>query len=249
MKTATIDNSDAGYIERVILWQYDNAEHLKDLILNLKGFYDKYTKDHFDEIVERMNLADENIDDYGLAVWGKILNTNRPNLTYIDEKTSKEVTRALSNGVYRKILIGKIKLFEGSATLKEFAEYIKSIFSDGVICTDGPDTTPPDASSPDMSLRFIKNPDSTIWSGSDAPELDALISQAPEIVFVYPAGVRSSKHSTSNMFCLAEHNAGDVVDDVELTSATGQPTETEFNVGGLDNSGFNWRLTTKGNWR
>jgi hypothetical protein len=51
------------------------------------------------------------------------------------------------------------------------------------------------------------------------------------------------------MFCLAEYNAGEVVDGATLMSATGQPTETEFSVGGLNESGFNWRLTTKGNWR
>lgn len=219
MKTATIDNSDAGYIERVILWQYDNAEHLKDLILNLKGFYDSSTKDHFDEMVGRMNLADENIDDYGLAVWGKILNTNRPNLTYIDEETNEELTQPLSKEVYRKILLGKIKLFEGSATLKEFAEYIKSIFGDGVICTDGLD----------MSLRFDKNLNPTT---PFSPELDALITQAPDVVFIYPAGVRSSEHSTSRMFVFDE-----------------QKTVDFFTPGGLDESGFNWRLTAKGNWR
>lgn len=236
MKTLQIDNSDSGYIERTILWQYDNAEHLKDIILSFKSFYDKSTKEHYDNLRGRLNLSDPNIDAYGLAVWGKILNTNRPNLTYIDEGTNEEVTRSLSKGVYRKILLGKIKLFEGSATLKEFAEYIKSIFGDCVICTDGLD----------MSLRFDKNLSPTTPL---SPELDALITQAPDVVFVYPAGVRSSEHSKSDMFCLAEHNAGDVVDGVELTSATGQPTETEFNVGGLDESGFNWRLTTKGNWR
>jgi hypothetical protein len=211
MKTATIDNSDDGYIERVILWQYDNAEHLKDLILNLKGFYDKSTKDHFDEMVGRMNLADENIDDYGLSVWGKILNTNRPNLTYGGNTTP------LSKEVYRKVLLGKIKLFEGSATLKEFIAYVESIFGDGVICTDGLD----------MSLRFDKNLNANL-----SPELDALITQAPDVVFVYPAGVRSSAHSTSRMFVFDE-----------------QKTVDFFTPGGLDESGFNWRLTAKGNWR
>lgn len=217
MKTATIDNSDNGYIERVILWQYDNAEHLKDLILNLKGFYDKSTKGHFDEMIGRMDLADEDIDDYGLAVWGKILNTNRPNLTYANK------TVPLSKEIYRKVLIGKIRLFEGSATLEEFISYIDSIFGDGIICVDGLD----------MSLRFNRNLDTTL-----SPELDALIAQAPEVVFVYPAGVRSSEHSTSKMF---------VFDGQQNTNE--EPNRTAFNTGGLDESGFNWRLTTKGNWR
>lgn len=211
MNTAIIDNSDSGYIERTILWQYDNAEHLKSIILNLKGFFDQSAKDHFDEMVGRMNLADEDIDDYGLAVWGKILNTNRPNLTYNGSTTT------LSKEVYRKILLGKIKLFEGSATLKEYIEYIKSIFDDGVICFDGLD----------MSLSFDKNFDATL-----SDELDALIEQAPDVVFVYPAGVRSSDHSTSKMFVF-----------------DGQQTVDFFVAGGLDESGFNWRLTAKGNWR
>jgi hypothetical protein len=227
MNTATIDNSDAGYIERTILWQYDDAEHLKGIILGLKNFYDQSTKKHFDEMVGRMSLADENIDDYGLAVWGKILNTNRPNLTYIDEETNEKVTRSLSKVVYRKILLGKIKLFEGSATIREFAEYITSIFGDAVICTDCPDVSPPNISYPDMSLRFYLKPSATISN-----ELNALIAQAPEVVFVYPAGVRSSGHSTSRMFVFDE-----------------QKTVDFFTPGGLDESGFNWRLTAKGNWR
>lgn len=217
MNTATIDNSDAGYIERTILWQYDNAIHLKNIILSLKDFFDQSTKDHFDEMVSRLSLADENIDDYGLAIWGKLLNTTRPELSYVLDGAESETTQTMTKDLYRKILLGKFRLFEGSASIPEYINYVISIFGDGVEVVDGRD----------MSLSFLVNEEGTL-----SAEQRALLEQCPDIVFLYPAGVRSSVHSDSLMFCL-----------------DGQQGETEFYVGGLDESGFNWRLTTKGNWR
>jgi hypothetical protein len=55
----------------------------------------------------------------------------------------------------------------------------------------------------------------------------------PDILYVFPSGVRSASHSKSLMFGLS--NNGD------------DPQDTF--CGGLDESGFNWRLTPEGNWQ
>lgn len=217
MTQNVLDNSDAGYIERTILWQYDNAENLKGLILSFKNFFDRSTKDHFDEMIGRMNLADEDIDDYGLAVWGKLLNTTRPELTYVLDGAERATTQTMTRELYRRVLLGKFRLLNSDASMSNYIDYLTSIFDGKVGIVDGLY----------MSISFEIVDGSTLTG-----EEKALVSQRPDVVFLYPAGVRSSEHSDSLMFGL-----------------DGQQDETEFKVGGLDESGLNWRLTTKGNWR
>jgi hypothetical protein len=71
----------------------------------------------------------------------------------------------------------------------------------------------------------------SIASGADE-WISKLITDYPDAAFVFPSGVRSSTHSDSLMFGL-----------------DGQQNDTDVSVGGLDESGFNWRLTPEGNWQ
>lgn len=77
----------------------------------------------------------------------------------------------------------------------------------------------------EMGLSYSIASDAPLW-------VTKLITKYPDVAFVFPSGVRSSEHSDSLMFGL-----------------DGQQNNTNISVGGLDESGFNWRLTPKGNWQ
>jgi hypothetical protein len=211
-----IDNTDAGLIERTITWQYENATKLVSLILSWKEFFKHSTTDLFDGIPPGINLTNTDISDYWLSVWGNILNVRRPMLTYLPEGESEESTLTMSRELFRRILLGRSRLLEDNASVPAYLNYINIVFGPKMKMIDGLD----------MGISFVEN-------GELTNEELAAIEQCPDVVFVFPAGVRSAEHSQSLMFGLdGQQNEADVV-----------------NVGGLDESGFNWRLTPKGNWK
>jgi hypothetical protein len=92
MTTIQRDNSDGGDISRSITWQFDNAEKLCALIDSLGNFYRASTKDFHDSITD--SLVDlERADDFGLSVWGKLLNCKRPILAPVGSETGYQSTR------------------------------------------------------------------------------------------------------------------------------------------------------------
>ena len=221
MTNSVIDNTTGGNLDRVILWQYDHADNLISIIELFRQFFKDSTTDFFDEYVKKFNLSNpDEVTDYGLAVWGKVLDIPRPTLTYTDN--GEEVTRTMSKELYRRILAGRIVLSEKNASVPAYIEYVTSVFGDGVTVIDGQD----------MSLSFVKN------ESAETPltaEAAAAISQYPDVVFAYPSGVRSNERSNDPIFALDGQQTG--TDD------------TDPIAGGLDESGFNWRITPKGNWR
>lgn len=198
MTSLPIDNTDNGDILRSITWQYDEAEKLVFVFSVLKSAYDQTTKDLFDELANAVNP--NTADAFGLAVLGRTLGIPR---------------LGLSLELYRKLIIGRMKLLNGDATLEDYREYVKDVFGDAVSVSDGLD----------MSLTITV-------SDNASPEINTLVNTRPDVAFAFPAGVKSSEHSQSGMLGLE-----------------GQEDDAEVNVDTLDNAGFNWRLTPKGNWR
>lgn len=220
MTNTQIDNSDAGNIDRTIIWQYDNAENLIGVIQTLKDFFAQSTTEFFDGYIEKINLANpDEVDDYGLSVWGKVLGVQRPVLTF-DDGGGESHTSPMSSALYRKILAARIVLLEKTATIPNYIEYVQSIFGNRMKVVDGLN----------MSLGFEVKDGETLTD-----EESAAIAQFPDVVFAFPSGVRSVEHSDSLMFGL------DGQQDSE--------DESDPNVGGFDESGMNWRLTPKGNWQ
>ncbi len=218
MKNYAIDNSDNGDIERSITWQYDNAEHLIGIIKLFKSFYDASTKDYFDSLMSKFDLSKKIVGtpakgiDYGLSVWGKLLNVNRPFVTIDGTK------KAISSDFYRRILLAKLRLLSKDATVPNYIAYVNDMFGDGnVTVIDGKD----------MSLKFAAKTGNTL-----SAEEKAAITQIPDVIFTFPAGVRSSGHSDSLMLGL---------------SADGTSAQDTF-CGGFDESSFCWRYTPKGDW-
>ena len=181
MTNYAIDNSDRGDIDRTILWQYDNATHLIGVIDIFKDFFKQAARDFWDGFAKRVNLADENeIDDYGLAIWGKILNVSRM------VPTSNGLIE-LSSGLYRKILAAKFRLATENASLEAYSKYIYAIFGGKVRLVDNGT----------MSLTVEVNEDA-----DELTEEEQGLVDNPQIWMIYPAGVESAEHSDSPMFGL-----------------------------------------------
>lgn len=200
MTNYTLDNTDKGDIDRTILWQYDNATHLVALITAFKDFFNEAVTKFWDGFADSVNLADENkVDDYGLAVWGKILNFPR-----VIPTATEPIT--ISAALYRKVLVARMNLVRSNASLQSYCDYINAIFGDKVSLID--DGT--------MSLELS--------FGDNLTEEEAALANSPDILLIYPAGVKSAAHSPSLMLGLSDDSDN--------------PQDSD--CGGLDESSFNW---------
>ena len=189
----TIDNTDRGDIDRTILWQYDNATHLIGVINILKDFFKQAVTDFWGNHAKVTNLVTpEDVDAFGLAIWGKILNVSR--IVSIDGSSSDSVGEfiELSDALYRRLLVARFRLLDSNASLKAYAEYIYTVFQGKVCVVDNGD----------MALSLEVN------SGAGAlTEEELALVDSPDITLEYPAGVKSAEHSDSLIFGLSESNS------------------------------------------
>jgi hypothetical protein len=211
-----IDNTDRDDIERTILWQYDNATNLIAIIGIFKDFFKDAVTDFWNEfITEHTDLFvdDKNISNYGLALWGKAIGV--PRLVYDNNGTATPINAVL----YRNVLKARLILSTKAATLKDYSDFITSIFGkDRVVVVDAGR----------MSLSVVKKNDEVTLTADEKALIDNV-----DAWFLYPAGVKSDEHSNSNM----------------LGFDGQEPVEsTDPNIGVLDEVSFNWRLTPGGNW-
>lgn len=104
-----------------VLWQYDNAEALKSLLTQKTAWINtnnaQFWKDWYDNV---FNLQTAN--DFGLSVWGKILNFPR-------QITLKDGTvYNLSTEQYRIILMGQLQKFRMRGTVPEINRWLNTVF-------------------------------------------------------------------------------------------------------------------------
>lgn len=212
METAVVDNSDGGDILRSILWQYEHANNVVGVIETFKYAYDASTKDFFDALLERYNLSSPSIGAFGLAVWGAILNLARP---YLDIGGTETM---LGDEMYRRLLLGKLRLLDGDATFERYQEYCDLVFGDGNV---SPSTQN------EMDLSFVKN------SGVTLTDEQQAVLDSQSSLCAYPAGVLTNEHSDSLIFGF---------------SGQQKLANTDPKIGGFDESSFCWRYTKNGNW-
>lgn len=211
-----IDNTDRGDIKRTILWQYDNATNLIKIIYLLKDFFAQGVTGFWNSFLDYTDLSsDDGLTDYGLALWGKAIGV--PRIVYDNNGKPTPINRVL----YRNVLKARLILSTKAATLKDYSDFITSIFEKKVKIVDNGN----------MSLRLLKVANDEDWSADEQALIDNV-----DAWFLYPAGVKSDEHSNSNMFGFdgQEPNEDAVIPDP--------------NIGTLDNSSFNWRLAPGGNW-
>ena len=105
-----------------ILWQYEKAECLKTLISRKENWYNTNLNDFWLKIVEDF-LNIRTATDWGLSLWGKILNVSR-----IYNVNGTQTT--LSTELYRRLILGKMSLIRSNGTVPEINKYLNFIFSD-----------------------------------------------------------------------------------------------------------------------
>ena len=102
MNTANIDNSIGADITRTITWQFDKATHLVGIINALRDFYDQSTKDLWDGVIGSVENIDK-ANDYGLSVWGKILNVRRTIVEIAPPESDANIFYTKYTGILNRI--------------------------------------------------------------------------------------------------------------------------------------------------
>lgn len=208
MKVATIDNSIFADLCRTITWQFDNATNLIGIIMAyykndveqpgiIKGFYDQSTNQFWNDVL-RGTIDISTADDFGLAIWGKLLNCPRVTIKKNLAVGIVEDT-ILPKELYRKLLIGRFRMLNKNASVEAYCDYIDEVYDGEVKVIDNHD----------MSITFEATDD-----------LDALtkefVTNFPEVAFVYPSGVKDNTEATGLVFGFDGQNTGRIEGDPEV---------------------------------
>lgn len=111
-------------LEKSILWQYDKANKLSSLITQKQAWYKENVTDFITNFFSNIfNLKTAN--DFGLAVWGKLLNFPRQ----IKKKDDDSILD-LSTEQYRFLLQAQILKFKMKCTIPEINRYLRLIFNE-----------------------------------------------------------------------------------------------------------------------
>lgn len=107
-----------------IQWQYDNAPNIKSLIESKENWYAANNEGFWQDIINNfLNIATAN--NWGLGLWGKILEVPR-----IYNVNGQDVT--ISTELYRRLILGKLRLINSDATVPEIMDYCNFVFSNHV---------------------------------------------------------------------------------------------------------------------
>lgn len=120
IKINDILQNDINLIQNII-WQYENAESLKSLIVQKNKWYDENLKAFWQKIIDEF-LNIQTAEDWGLNLWGKILDVKR---TYNVNGT----LTTLSKELFRRLILGKLQLIHSNGTVPEINKYLNFIFS------------------------------------------------------------------------------------------------------------------------
>ena len=171
MKTQIIDNSCEKELNKCITWQFESSEKLIGIVQMAIDFSNNYILYFWDSYIKDIANIDT-ATDFGLSVIGIKLNVPRPIVLIDNERKS------ISTDLYRAILKARVKLLEGNGSIAGYKEYIASVFgADNVTVVDNFD----------MSISFTINSTNTL-----SDEQKAVIEQCKDIIFAYPAGVRTN---------------------------------------------------------
>lgn len=104
-----------------VLWQYNNAEKLQALLKAKQAWYSANHEQFWQEWYDNVfNLFTAN--DFGLSVWGKILDFKRQ----ISLNDGSVYT--LSTEQYRLLLKGRFLMFRKHGTVNQINAYLKLLF-------------------------------------------------------------------------------------------------------------------------
>lgn len=110
-------------LQKTILWQYDKAEILKSLIDQKENWYKTNTTDFINDFYRDV-LNIDTANDFGLNIWGKILNFDR-NISYATGVVHYPTTEE-----YRFLLKAQMLRFRCNGTVPEINEFLYKLFDD-----------------------------------------------------------------------------------------------------------------------
>lgn len=106
--------------EKHIFWQYNNSPNIKSLITQKQNWYITNQQNFWSDWITNV-LTISTANDYGLAIWGNLLQTPR---TW---KVNGE-NLTLSTEQYRTLLIARLRLLSIKGTVEEINEILKFLF-------------------------------------------------------------------------------------------------------------------------
>lgn len=109
-------------LEKHIIWQYDNSNHLKSLMSAKKDWFDNNVKQFWADIITNF-LDISTANDWGLLLWGKILQEKRQYLI-------NGMPTNLSTSLYRRVIKAKLNLLFSAGTVPDILKFVNFIFSD-----------------------------------------------------------------------------------------------------------------------
>lgn len=222
MTNAEASNSVEKDLKSVILWQYDQSEHLVGIVEMLQEFFRASTEGLWDKLSSESSIvayngseevAPEEVSDFALSVFGKKFSFDRPSLNY-GTAVSPDM-RPMSSELYRRILVARMRLLRSNASIDAYLAFTKYIFGENVDITTTEDMG--------IGLHWWEDADDT---KPDILEMKLAFEQCIDDIMIYPTGVKSSVPSDSAVFGF----------DGQSPVSAGDPA-----IGGLDNSSFDWR--------
>ena len=110
-------------LQKTILWQYDKAQSLRSLINQKQIWYKKNVTDFILDFYK--NIFDlDTATDFGLNIWGKILNCDR-NINY-----ATGTVHYLTTEEYRFLLKAQMLRFKCNGTVPEINDFLYKLFDD-----------------------------------------------------------------------------------------------------------------------
>lgn len=115
-----LEYTTATDFEKHILWQYNNASAINSLMQSKQAWYDVNHNNYWNDYIKNV-LNIETANDYGLSIWGAILQIPR---TFI--VNGNEVT--IDTEMYRNLIRAKMLLLRTRATVPDINKILDSLF-------------------------------------------------------------------------------------------------------------------------
>lgn len=126
-----------------LIWQYDNSPNFAAYIQKMQDFYDESTGDLWSNwINDVLNIQTAN--EYGLTLWGLLLNLERP--VYVDSSNN---TVPIPTEAYRLLLNAKIYKNSHKPSFQNCNSFIRNIFF------DHPNNNSYVIDNQDMTIRYV----------------------------------------------------------------------------------------------
>lgn len=122
MKNYDVAKEIAFNARNVILWQYDNAPNFNALIAFKQNFYDDAVSDFWERWIDDV-LNIQTANEFGLTLWGFLLNLERPLYTNANGELVPIPTES-----YRLLLNAKLYKNSHAPTFSNVNTFIRQIF-------------------------------------------------------------------------------------------------------------------------